>query len=331
LGCKRAVGLDGVTDQHRLATTTGAQLHAGMQPLQTTRLDERYGRLRIVHPVAHRAVRDSMHRRGQLMPIVACERDDVFAVVDGFKRLAAARELGLPTLLARVMLLAEAPAMAALVTFNRPGRGLSDLEEALVVRALCREQSLSQVEVAELVGRHKSWVCRRLSLAERLSQDVTDDVRAGLISSTVARELARLPRGNQGDLSSCIRQHGLTSREAALVVTLFTQTPAGPRQRALLDDPRTALQAQRPGPAPIACDPRLGPVTQRLHQRLCGTLRTCADLQAHLTASTPSAWSTPERQVLLAVLTEAQQTTARLARKLDEVAQAARSCDVQSG
>jgi hypothetical protein len=34
-----------------------------------------------------------------------------------------------------------------------------------------REDGLSQLQVAELLERHKSWVCRRLALLERLSRD----------------------------------------------------------------------------------------------------------------------------------------------------------------
>jgi hypothetical protein len=71
-----------------------------------------------------------LRRLGQLVPIVVCEREAAFAIVDGFKRLAAARALGLETLRARVMALGEAAAIAALVSLNRAGRGLTDLEEA---------------------------------------------------------------------------------------------------------------------------------------------------------------------------------------------------------
>jgi ParB-like chromosome segregation protein Spo0J len=203
--------------------------------LEIGSLDERYARLRIVQPAAQRAVHDSMRRLGQLMPIVACERQAVFAVVDGFKRVAAARALGLGALRARGMPFGEAAAIAAVITFNRHGRGLSDLEEALVVRTLCREHSLSQVEVAELLGRHKSWVCRRLSLAERLCDAVAGDVRAGLLSSTIAREVARLPRGNQADVATSIHRHALTSLEAALLVTLFAGTKGAAQQRYVLE------------------------------------------------------------------------------------------------
>ena len=43
------------------------------------------------------------------------------------------------------------------------------------MQALVREDGLSQVEAAELLGRHKSWVCRRLALLERLGDEAQAD------------------------------------------------------------------------------------------------------------------------------------------------------------
>jgi ParB-like chromosome segregation protein Spo0J len=287
--------------------------------LPISSLDERYARFRIVQPAAERAVRDSMRRLGQLMPIVACERQAAFAVVDGFKRVAAARTLGIDALRARVMPLGEAAAIAALITFNRHGRGLSDLEEAMVVKALCRDEGLLQVQVAELVDRDKSWVCRRLSLAERLAEAVADDVRAGLVSTTVARELARLPRGNQAEVAISIRQHALTSHEAALLVTLFERTSGAAQQRHILDKPREALEAHGRHIAVPVYDPRLGPETQALYRRLYGVLRTSSDLCERLAAVAPAGLTAAERQVLLPVLAKMHGTAALLVDKLTEI------------
>ena len=295
-------------------------------------LDERYGRLRIVKPTAERAVRESVRRLGQLMPIVVCERREhrereereaVFAVVDGFKRLAAARSLGLPRLRARVMALNETAAIAALVSLNRAGRGMSDLEEALVVRVLCRERGLEQRQVAELLGRHKSWVCRRLSLAERLADVVADDVRAGLVSSTMARELSRLPRGNQGPVATAIRRACLTSREAAKLVTLVTRSSGLTQQRYLLEHPREALEAHGERPAQPAADPRLGPRTQKLRRGVWAAIRVTSDLAARLDDCAPCGWTAGERQVLGPLLGEARQTTELLLGKLTDAAEAA--------
>ena len=63
-----------------------------------------------------------------------------------------------------------------------------------------REDGMSQVEVAELLGRHKSWVCRRLALIERLGSKAKDDLRVGLLTPTAARQIVRLPEGNQAEV-----------------------------------------------------------------------------------------------------------------------------------
>ena len=51
---------------------------------------------------------------------------------------------------------------------------------------------MTQVEAAQLLGRHKSWVCRRLALLEKLSVAVTEDLRLGLVGPSLARQLAAI-------------------------------------------------------------------------------------------------------------------------------------------
>src|SRR3954470_19067177 len=43
-------------------------------------------------------------------------------------------------------------------------------EEAWSVHALVRDDGMTQVEVAERLSRHKTWVCRRLALVEKLTE-----------------------------------------------------------------------------------------------------------------------------------------------------------------
>ena len=63
----------------------------------------------------------------------------------------------------------ERLAKATLFGLNQTGRRIREWEEAWIVHALVREDGLTQVEVAELLGRHKTWVCRRLALVEQLA------------------------------------------------------------------------------------------------------------------------------------------------------------------
>jgi hypothetical protein len=59
--------------------------------------------------------------------------------------------------------------------------------------ALCREDHLSQIEIAALLNRHKSFVCRRLKLVEKLSDELLEHLKLGLINITIGRELSRVP------------------------------------------------------------------------------------------------------------------------------------------
>jgi hypothetical protein len=54
--------------------------------------------------------------------------------------------------------------------------------------------------VPELLGRHKSWACRRLALIERLGPKAKDELRVGLLTPTAARQIVRLRQGNQTEV-----------------------------------------------------------------------------------------------------------------------------------
>ena len=166
--------------------------------LALTDLSESFARYRLRTPAAARALAVSLRRFGQLSPVVVFRWQDRYEVVDGFKRLAAARTVGeMPRLWARVLETDERSAKAAIYTLNRVSGKPSELEEAWIVHALVREDGLPQVEVAELLGRHKSWVCRRLALIEKLAEPAQEELKVGLLSPTCARQLVRLPPGNQ--------------------------------------------------------------------------------------------------------------------------------------
>ena len=139
--------------------------------LATAGIGERFAPLRIVVPQSERAMLLSMEKYGQLTPVVVCRvAPGKHELLDGFKRLRAARQLGLGALSARAFDLTIRAGKATMLQLNRVGRAISGMEEALVVHSLCHEDGLNQVEIALLLNRHKSWVCRRLALIERLSE-----------------------------------------------------------------------------------------------------------------------------------------------------------------
>jgi len=205
-------------------------------------IGESYGRLRLIHPQADARMVDSLRQFGQVFPVVVTER---YELIDGFKRVRALRRLGVERVKARMLELSVHALKAAMMDLNWSRGSISDLEEGMVVHSLCREDGLSQVEVAVLVGRHKSWVCRRLSLIEHLGDEALEHIRLGLICKSIGRELARLPRGNQPAALRTILKYRLCSRESAHLISLLLQRPKWDWQN-ILNFPEPILSERVP-------------------------------------------------------------------------------------
>ncbi|TMQ07140.1 MAG: hypothetical protein E6J90_21215 [Deltaproteobacteria bacterium] len=197
----------------------GAMAHVAptVTAIEIGELGERLSALRLRSPDALREMEQSLSRHGQLVAVVCNRQAGTVEVVDGFKRLIGARALGWSALRAEIHEV-TGPAAKLLLWQSNARQTLTDLEEAWLVRALYREDRLNQPQIAQLVGRHKSWVCRRLVLAEGLTSEVESDVRLGLLSATVAREVGRLPRGNQEKAAQVIARKGMTTRQATRLV-----------------------------------------------------------------------------------------------------------------
>jgi ParB-like chromosome segregation protein Spo0J len=222
-------------------------------------LDQRYANLRLASPEELGRVRTSVERMGILSPVLVATAVEATQVVlvDGFKRVRIATDRGDPMVWVKRAALDAPGAKVAMIATNVGHSGLRDLEEAWIVRSLCRDHGLTQVEVGKALRRDKSWVCRRLMLAERLEGVLQDDIRLGLLSSSVARELVRLPRGNQIRMAATIRAHELTSKQAHRIVTELLRTTDPAARDEVLGDPLRYLGAIEL-PTTIAEDPRLG-------------------------------------------------------------------------
>jgi len=239
-------------------------------PLQlpVEEIGEHYDRYRLHLPEAERAMARSLERYGQLSPVVVCPRQDRYELIDGFKRLGAARTLpGMSHLSGRLLEADERTAKAAIYGLNRAGGRTRELEEAWIIQALVREDGLSQVEVAELLGRHKSWVCRRLALIERLGAEAREELRVGLLSPTAARQMVGLPEGNQAAVLQVVRREALSGAELTGVVDLLLECPGREQQEYVLAQPREAL-AQAQGFLPSVRDPRLSEAGNQVGKRL---------------------------------------------------------------
>ena len=220
------------------------------EDIAVSEMGERYAAFRIVSPRADDAMVKSMKKYGQLTPVICARIEDGYELVDGFKRLRACRHMGKETLKARVIDATERFLKAAIIQLNR-GRSIGEIEEAMVLSSLYREDGLTQTEIALLLGRHKSWVSRRISLIERLHEEVREDIRLGLLPPSMGRELAMLPRGNQKETAAAIIKHRFSTREATKLIAYLLSRPRWD-YHVVLASPWEVVGPREPRPAGLA-------------------------------------------------------------------------------
>ena len=251
--------------------------HSPVKEHETTQIPldkifQRFGHLRIVNPASDNAMLRSMEKYGQMTPVVVSRIEQGgYELLDGFKRLRAGKALSLSSLDARILNLGVRAGKVAIIQLNWTGKSINSMEEALVVHSLYHEDALSQVEIATLLGRHKSWVCRRISLIERLSDEVKESIRLGLLPVSIGGELAKLQRSNQERLLKKIHKHHLTWRETRKIVFAL-QSSLQSMHADILNDPCRILQDE--DSVAMTTVRILNPMARQLHQNirygLCG-------------------------------------------------------------
>jgi hypothetical protein len=187
------------------------------------------------------------------------------------------------------------------------------------VRSLVRDDGLTQAEVAELLGRHKSWVCRRLALLEKLCAEVRQDLEVGLLTPSAAREIARLPAGNQSEVLDVSRREALNHEELSGVVRLLLGAVTAEQQLFVLTKPREAL-GQAGAPEPKGWDPRLSARGNRVSRQLAALLDRLAWAENFLECRGWTALVAADRLVLGPVFARLARDTRRVAEGADDPA-----------
>jgi ParB-like chromosome segregation protein Spo0J len=223
-------------------------------------------RLRLLPESAVRDKLESLQHKGQISPLVAAEHEGELVLIDGFARQAAAVRLGLETVAVQVQKLSTVQMKAQLYLRNHE-RGMVLVDECRLVHELCEADGLNQVEVAALLERHKSWVCRRLALWKSLSPRLlAEGAIAGLGAGSV-RRLALLPVSNQEELIAVSLRENLGEQATATLLELWHKAPDNQARRYLLEQPRSAIELAR-ATAQDKNDPRLGKSAAKVHENL---------------------------------------------------------------
>jgi len=168
-----------------------------LKNLEIGQLDLRYAHTRMRKPENLLLLVRSLEKWGQLRPVsVVPSTPPVHVLVDGYLRVEALKRCGQDMVLSEIWLCSELEALLQVLRREQERRWEA-LEEASLIRELHERHELSQDKIARLLGKDKSWVCRRLSLLSSLPDAVLEAVRSGRLSTWAAgRIMAPLSRAN---------------------------------------------------------------------------------------------------------------------------------------
>lgn len=277
--------------------------------VEIVHLELAYSHTRIERPRRIVQLADSLMRHGQLLPIVvvAAATHPRFVLIDGYQRVEAARRAGLDTLQAQVW---PGPARDALCQLlARDGARQFDVfEQAALLCELKVSHRLNQNQIALAMGRHPSWVGRRLALIEQLPQAAMAAVRAGWLSSwSASRVLVPLARANGEHakaLLGAIKGHPVTSRQLQGFWHHYQKANRGVRQK-MAAEPILFFQSlaarQSQGQAKLASDGPEGRWRRNMHT--VKHILTGCELKAHEVFYPQQ--TTLDQRVLLTVFNEA--------------------------
>lgn len=275
-----------------------------IQETVVTEIGETYSTLRIIHPKAEAAIEKSLEMFGQIAPVVCVKTGSGIELVDGFKRLRASRRLKWPTIKALFLETTLRAGKAGMIRLNRISQSITDLEEAMILHSLYREDGLSQVEIAVILGRDKSLVSRRISLIERLDDDVRKNIELGLICVSIGRELAKLPRGNQREALSAVLKNRLGKREVEKLVRVLLSSPKWNWEKILSN----AWNVVSEGESTVA-------MTMRGFSRHLSELKRLQEV----ISNGASAWFTRDERPEASLLVSTLQTTRELEKNLERL------------
>jgi len=190
-----------------------------------------------MHEEALQELADSIKVQGVMQPIVVrpLEGGDRFEIIAGERRWRATQIAGLDTIPAVIRLVGDESAIAMALIENIQRENLNPIEEAMALKRLQEEFSLTQQEVAEAVGKSRTTVTNLLRLMS-LNHDVRLMLERGDIEMGHAKALLGLHPEQQSEASKTVAGKGLSVRQTEAMVRKLLENKPTQKQQPVRDD-----------------------------------------------------------------------------------------------
>ena len=184
---------------------------------------------KVFRPAPLAELADSIRRHGILQPLTVRRSGLGYELIAGERRLRAAQMAGLTEIPCIIMQMDDQESGMAAMIENLQRQDLDFIEEAQGISLLMAQWSMSQEQIARIIGKSQSAVANKLRIL-RHSQEVLDALRATNLTERHARALLKLKE--DGDKLSAIavisRQNMSVARAESYIDALLAQKQTKP-------------------------------------------------------------------------------------------------------
>ena len=188
---------------------------------------------KVIEPDAIRELAESIRSEGLLQPIVARRVDDKFELVAGERRWRAHQLLKEKKILVRVLSASDISSASLALIENLQREGLNPIEEAYGYYSLINEFNLTQTDVAERVGKSRTYITNLIRLLQ-----LDDELKVLLSSKKISVGHAKVLLGIEdvkvrNDIGKKAAEEGWTVRQCEKEVEAIKNPKSSSRADAL--------------------------------------------------------------------------------------------------
>lgn len=221
-------------------------MHTQTKQIEIHQLDLRYDHTRIYKKRLLDRLCRSLEQFGQINPVIVTPGEgNCFVLIDGYFRVKASRMCGRDTVVGIINESDEKNAVLSILK-NNDGRAWEAFEEASLLNEFVFRFELGLSEAANLIGRDKSFVKRRLDLVRELPEEILAAVSSGAVSMWSATRilvpLARANRDHALKLTAFLKGNSLSTRDVKYFFEIYKTSNHSVRSR-MINDPSLFLKA----------------------------------------------------------------------------------------
>lgn len=221
----------------------------------------KYQPRRDLEPTALEELASSIRTHGVMQPIVVRSVESGnYEIIAGERRWRASQMAGLTEIPVVIKEVADQTAIAMALIENIQRENLNPMEEAIALSRLQQEFELTQLEVAEAVGKSRSAVANLLRLMN-LNADVKNLLENGDLEMGHARAILALDDPLQLDAAKQVVEQQLSVRETEALVKKI-QSASG--------------SVAKPAKAPATQNPHLEQIASELSQKFSAKVSIAA-------------------------------------------------------